>query len=171
MSGATAQPPRFVADGNVGRLARRLRMLGFDAVFAHPVEDDELVSIAAREGRVLLTRDTYIFHRRVVSGGQVRALLITRDDVREQLRQVIRAFGLRPPFAAFSRCLECNEPLVPARPEEVAAEVPPHVLRTQKSFTRCPRCRRVYWAGTHREHMLREVEEIAEAGGPEPSPD
>jgi len=154
-------PPRFVADGNVGRLARRLRMLGFDALFAHPIADDELVAIAAREGRVLLTRDTYIFHRRVVFDGEVRALLITKDDVREQLRQVIRALNLRPPFAVFSRCLECNEPLAPATREEVASEVPPYILRTQPAFTRCPRCRRVYWAGTHREHMLREVEGLA----------
>ncbi len=160
-----ADAPKFVADGNVGRLARRLRMLGFDARFAHPVADDELVAIAHREGRVLLTRDTYIFHRRVVFDGEVKALLITRDDVREQLRQVLHYLDLHPPFALFSRCLECNEPLEPASPAEVQDEVPPFVLRTQSAFTRCPRCRRVYWPGTHRDHML---EEIAEVTRPEP---
>jgi uncharacterized protein with PIN domain len=157
--------PRFVADGNVGKLARRLRMLGFDAIFAHPVEDDELVAIAAREGRVLLTRDTYILHRRVVFDGTVRAILITRDDVQDQLRQVLRHLGLRPPFAFFSRCLECNVPLESVSREQVADEVPPFVLRTQTSFTRCPLCHRVYWAGTHRDHMLREIEEMVEGGG------
>ena len=164
--------PRFIADGNVGRLARRLRMLGFDVLFCHPIEDDELVAIAGREGRVLLTRDTYILHRRVVFGGEVRALLIARDDVRDQLRQVVEILGLRPPFAVFSRCLECNELLSPASPDEVRDDVPPYVLRTQTSFTRCPRCRRVYWAGTHRGHMLREIQDLdpLNPGGETPSP-
>lgn len=152
--------PAFVADGNVGKLARRLRMLGFDVLFAHPVEDGELVRIAERDGRILLTRDVYVLHRRVVAEGTVSAILLTRDDTATQLRQVLRALDLHPPFAVLSRCLECNEPLAPAAREEVAADVPPFVYSTQQSFTRCPRCRRVYWSGTHREHMLRELSEI-----------
>ncbi len=152
--------PRFVADGNVGSLARRLRMLGFDATFAHPVADDELVRLAEREGRVLLTRDVYMLHRRPIAGGAVRAVLITRDDIASQLRQVLRVLDLHPPFAAFSRCLECNVPLVPAAPEEVEGEVPPFVFQTQHAFTRCPSCRRVYWSGTHRQHMLAALSEM-----------
>lgn len=153
-------PPRFVADGNVGSLARRLRMLGFDATFAHPVEDDELVRVAERQGRVLLTRDVYVLHRRPIAHGTVRAVLITRDDIASQVRQVLRALDLHPPFAAFSRCLECNVPLGPATPEEVEGDVPPFVFQTQRAFTRCPRCRRVYWSGTHRQHMLHELQEM-----------
>ncbi len=152
--------PRFVADGNVGSLARRLRMLGFDAVFAHPVEDDELVRAAEREGRVLLTRDVYVLHRRPIADGKVRALLITRDDVASQLRQVLRTLDLHPPFAAFSRCLECNVPLLSASREEVEGDVPPFVFQTQQTFTRCPSCRRVYWSGTHRQRMLQELSEM-----------
>jgi uncharacterized protein with PIN domain len=132
-------------------------MHGFDAVFAHPVADEGLVRIAEREGRVLLTRDVYILHRRIIAEGTVRAILLTRDDTATQVRQVLRALDLRPPFPVFSRCLECNEPLVPTTREEVAADVPPFVYRTQSSFTRCPRCRRVYWSGTHREAMRREL--------------
>ena len=150
-----AAQPRFVADGNVGTLARRLRMLGFDATFAHPVADDELVRVAEREGRVLLTRDVYVLHRRPIADGTVRAVLITRDDVASQVRQVLRALDLHPPFAAFSLCLECNVALVPVAPSEVEAEVPHFVFQTQDAFTRCPRCRRIYWSGTHRRHMLR----------------
>ena len=71
-----ARPPRFVADGNVGSVARRLRMLGFDAAFAHPIADDELVRVAEREGRVLLTRDVYVLHRRPVAGGAVRSVVM-----------------------------------------------------------------------------------------------
>jgi uncharacterized protein with PIN domain len=152
--------PRFVADGNVGSLARRLRMLGFDATFAHPVADGELVRVAEREDRVILTRDVYVLHRRIIASGAVRAILITRDDLPSQLRQVIRALDLHPPFRVFSRCLECNQQLESASREDVAGEVPPFVYQTQAAFTRCPSCRRIYWSGTHRAHMLRELAEI-----------
>ena len=168
--------PRFVADGNVGTLARRLRMLGFDAVFAHPVADDELVRIAQRDGRVLLTRDVYVLHRRPVADGTVRAILIIRDDIASQVRQVLRSLDLHAPFASFSRCLKCNVPLVPTTREDVADEVPPFVYQTHRSFTRCPRCRRIFWSGTHRQRMLRELsdiigEDVVEGEGEPPTAD
>ena len=155
-----SEAPRFLADGNVGKLARRLRMLGFDAAFAHPVDDDELVRIAEAEERILFTRDVYVLYRRIVAEGRVQALLITRDDVPTQLRQVLRALDLHPPFPVFTRCLECNVPLAPAIRSDVVGDVPPFVIATQEVFTRCPCCRRVYWPGTHRENMLRELAEI-----------
>ncbi|HEX2988247.1 MAG TPA: Mut7-C RNAse domain-containing protein [Chloroflexota bacterium] len=152
--------PKFIADSNVGKLARRLRMLGFDALYIHPIADDLLVEIAQLENRVILTRDTYIFHRRVVFDGQVPAVMITHDDVRDQVRQVLRELVLGPPFPLFSRCLECNAPLRPLGREQAESLVPPYVYRTQREFTICPRCGRVYWAGTHRQHMLEEVESL-----------
>jgi uncharacterized protein len=159
---STAQP-RFVADVNVGRLARRLRMLGFDVVFprtTEEIDDGRLVAVAAGEGRVLLTRDTYILHRRIIHSGEVRAVLITRDDANEQLRQVFRALHLAPPFGFLTRCLDCNVPLVPISRAEIVAEVPQHVYRTQTSFNRCPRCGRIFWPGTHRDHMLAELNRL-----------
>ncbi|MEK7872778.1 MAG: Mut7-C RNAse domain-containing protein, partial [Chloroflexota bacterium] len=84
MSGA----PRFLVDINVGRLARWLRVLGYDALLARDVDDNALVRLALREGRVLLTRDTQILKRRVVTLGLLRALLIQHDAVADQLRQV-----------------------------------------------------------------------------------
>ena len=155
--------PRFVADVNVGRLARRLRMLGFDVAFpqsAAEADDGRLVEVAAREDRVLLTRDIYILHRRIVHSGEVRAVLITRDDIGEQLRQVFRALQLSPPFGFLTRCLDCNVPLAPVERTEIINEVPQHVYRTQTAFTRCPRCGRVFWAGTHRDHMLAELNRL-----------
>ena len=151
---------KFIADSNVGKLARWLRMLGFDALFIHPIADECLVEIARQEGRIILTRDTYIFHRRAVFGGEVPAILIAHDGVRDQVRQVLRELDLKPPFRTFSRCLECNVPLVPLSREEARPRVPPYVSQTQREFTVCPRCGRIYWPGTHRERMLSEIRSL-----------
>lgn len=148
----------FIADANVGKLAKRLRMLGFDTLFVSGIDDDELIRIALKEGRIILTKDRGILHRRIVSIGKVRAILIESDKVREQIRQVIDTLGLGPDFDTFSLCMECNEPLEHRGKEEVHELVPPYVRKTQEQYMQCPRCERIYWRGTHWEKMSKELE-------------
>ncbi len=147
--------PRFLADCNVGRLARWLRALGYDAAYHTHVEDAELVRQAAAEERVLLTRDRDLTKRRVIKTGLVRAILIRDDEVTKQLRQVFAELGLGLQ-GALTRCLECNAELEPRIAATVAERVPPYVRQTQTSYSECPVCGRVYWAGTHWQRM-REV--------------
>lgn len=149
--------PGFIVDANVGRLARRLRMLGYDTRFINDIDDDELIRIAWREGRILLTRDTGIMERRIVTTGRITAVLITSDEVKEQIRQVIDGLCLEPAPAPFTRCMECNAPLMARDKEAVYGLVPPYVYRTQNQFMQCPRCERVYWQGTHWAEMAREL--------------
>lgn len=144
--------PRFVADCNVGRLARWLRALGYDAEYHARIGDAQLVALAQASGRVLLTRDLDLTHRRAVAGGAVRALLLRDDRVEDQLRQVVSELGLNSEHA-LTRCLECNLELEPRLPAAVAARVPPYVRATQTRYSECPRCARVYWPGTHWERM------------------
>ncbi|MEK7681423.1 MAG: Mut7-C RNAse domain-containing protein [Chloroflexota bacterium] len=165
MSGA----PRFLVDINVGRLARWLRVLGYDALLARDVDDNALVRLALREGRVLLTRDTQILKRRVVTLGLLRALLIQHDAVADQLRQVMDALSLEGTAHAFSRCIECNEPLAQRRPDEVRVMVPPYVYGTQRAYSQCPTCRRVYWRGTHWGNMRKEMERVRPGLGDSPA--
>ncbi|MFO8102178.1 MAG: Mut7-C RNAse domain-containing protein [Dehalococcoidia bacterium] len=152
--------PGFVADVNVGRLARRLRMLGYDTLFINGADDDELIRIALREGRILLTRDTGITTRRVVTTGKIKALLVESDDVTDQLWQVVKALNLGPESEPFSICIECNVPLIPKEKDEVRDLVPPHVFKTHSQFVQCPQCKRVFWRGTHWEKMMREMEAL-----------
>lgn len=140
--------PRFLADSNVGRLARWLRALGYDAAYEAHVADGELVRRALAEERVLLTRDLDLMQRRVIASGQLRAVLLKDDALDEQLRQVAAELGLDAELA-LTRCLECNLELVPRTPTDVAELVPPYVRATQERYSQCPSCRRVYWAGTH----------------------
>lgn len=144
--------PRFLADCNVGRLARWLRALGYDAAYHAQIGDAELVREAAAEDRVVLTRDRDLTRRRAITSGLVRAILIRDDDVRAQLRQVFTALGLDLTHS-LTRCIECNSPLEPRTAAHVADRVPPYVRSTQTQYSQCPDCDRVYWAGTHWQRM------------------
>ena len=155
---------KFIADSNVGRLARWLRIAGFDTLFFKGIDDNRLVRTALNEGRVLLTRDTHIMERRVVANGRLKVVLVKEDKVEAQLRQVVRGLGIVGEMRPFSLCVECNQPLVQRDREEVEAVVPPYVFRTQTQFMQCLDCQRVYWRGTHWDRMTRELEEIAGAG-------
>ena len=135
---------RFIVDVNVGKLARRLRMLGYDTLFIHDVDDNELVTISLNDKRVLLTKDTQIMLRRVITSGRVKAMLIEDDNPKDQLRQVARMLKIDQEMK-FTRCLECNELLVPRGKDEVRALVPTYVFKTQLQYFQCPACQRIYW--------------------------
>jgi uncharacterized protein with PIN domain len=152
--------PRFLADCNVGRLARWLRALGYDASYHPRIDDAELVREAAAQSRVLLTRDRDLTKRKVIQSGLVRAILIRDDDVTDQLRQVFTELGLELQ-EALTRCIECNAELVPREAEVVAARVPAYVRSTQTRYSECPSCARVYWAGTHWRRMRAVLADLA----------
>ncbi len=159
--------PKFVVDANVGKLGRWLRMMGYDTLFINDIDDARLVAIGLREKRVLLTKDTQIMLRRVVTSGKLKALLIKDDDVKTQLRQVVETMKLNR-RRQFTRCLECNEPLVPRSKDDVRDLVPPYVFKTQSHYVQCPACHRIYWRGTHWQRMNHELEmfmEVADVTG------
>jgi uncharacterized protein len=142
---------KFVADVMVGKLARWLRVLGFDVAYSNVLDDDEIVGLARAEHRVILTRDTGIAAR-----CHDQCLFITSGDYKEQVLQVLRKFDLTD-FNVFSRCLECNTPLHRVDREEVFERVPPFIYLTQERFATCPSCNRVFWHGTHADEMLRRI--------------
>jgi uncharacterized protein with PIN domain len=141
--------PRFLTDAMLGRLARWLRVLGYDTAYDPTATDPALVSRAAAEGRVLLTRDRRLL-RELRPG---RALEVRSDAPLEQLRQVIAALTLSAPAELFTRCLICNDVLSPVPEAEREAVVPEASRRLPGPVRRCPRCGRVYWPGSHARRM------------------
>ena len=143
---APATAPSFVADVMLGRLAKTLRMLGYDVVYRSDASDDAVRLTALREGRVVLTRD----HEIAATGLPIHVVLVEGDRVTDQLRHVVRALGLpTDENRLFTRCLLCNEPVAEVPAQDVGGLVPPYVRRTQTRFVRCPSCGRIYWAATH----------------------
>ncbi len=151
---------RFIADVNVGKLAKWLRILGYDTLFINPIDDDQLVEIGRQEGRVVLTKDTHISERRVVTSGQVRVVIVQGDHVAEQIRFLADHLGLRDSVDMLTRCIECNAPLEPIERSRVEGAVPPYVWKTQDRYVTCPRCGKIYWAGTHWDRMHRTAKQV-----------
>jgi len=112
------------------------------------------------EGRVILTRDTQIMKRRVVTSGRLNAILILSDKPELQMHQVINDLNLNCQFRPFSICLECNQPLAERSKQEVEGRVPPYVFQTQHQYMECPACHRIYWRGTHWQAMTKKLETL-----------
>ncbi len=154
---------RFIADVNVGKLAKWLRMVGFDTLSFDGIEDSELVIIAKNEGRIVLTRDTGIIARKLIAGGQVKGILIESDRLNWQIKQVIKELKIDySQIKPLTICLECNQLLVSRERAEVKDRVPPYVYETQEQFVECPQCNRIYWKGTHWEAMQRKIGNMIE---------
>ena len=151
---------KFFADNNVGKLAKWLRMMGYDTRFFNGSDDSHMVAIALAEGRVILTRDTQIMRRRVVTSGQLKAILIQGDKPEQQMRQVVDSLNLDCQFRPFTICLECNQPLLPRSKEQVKDLVPPYVFQTQVKYVECPTCHRIYWRGTHWQAMTEKLKKF-----------
>ncbi len=148
--------PRFVADVMLGRLAKWLRIAGFDVLYSNRFTDEELVELSRRDGRILLSRDTRLLVRRAVR----RFVFLESDDVRDQIRQIFRIARVGDLPRLLTRCLACNEPLSEVVRESVRGSVPPYVYETQTHFKSCRRCRKIYWAGTHRQSVVRTLEAL-----------
>ena len=147
------EPLRFVADRMLGRLAKWLRILGYDTVYTSTMTKEEAVRIAKKEGRLLITRDTHIS-----AEGLPGLVFIVEDRFRDQVVEIVRKLKLDPPEdQIFRLCTVCNALLNDVSLDEVRQEVPEFVQKTQTKFLRCPECRRVYWGGTHRRNMREEV--------------
>ncbi|XUW99880.1 MAG: Mut7-C RNAse domain-containing protein [Dehalogenimonas sp.] len=149
--------PRFLVDQNVGKLARWLRLLGYDAVFFTGENDTLMVKQALAENRNLLTRDTAIQYRRVVTSGSLKVMTFETEDAEAQMRQLLAQFQLVDRSRPFTRCLEDNSLLRPIDKPVVENRVPRYTFESQEEFMECPLCGRVYWRGTHWQALERRL--------------
>ena len=147
---------KFVVDCMLGKLAKWLKILGFDTVYLNKVEDSDLLLLARREKRVLLTKDQEL----LLAASGHPCLFIESDIWQEQVAQVLDAFRLRDRARPHSRCLACNIKLKRI-PKRLARNlVTPFVFERAPSFAICPSCGRVFWPGTHFQDMDRKVDRI-----------
>jgi len=149
---------KFIADCMVGKLARWLRLLGFDVAYYSRIDDDELIALARKERRIILTRDHELLkkaHR--IKSLQKKTLLIENERWEEQVEQVLNHFQLRQKIDPNSRCLECNQKLKFLPKTRAKNLVPPFVYEKADSFALCPSCGRVFWKGTHFRDMEKKL--------------
>lgn len=149
-------PPTFLADNHLGKLARRLRLLGLDTNYNGALDDDALAECATSEQRILLTRDRGLLKRRVVVWGYC----LRTTDAREQLFAVVRRFRLFDRIAPWTRCLRCNGRLSPVAKAAVRDRLEPKTRLYYDDFRQCDRCDQVYWQGSHFSPLAELVAEV-----------
>ena len=147
---------RFINDVHLGRLAKNLRLCGFDTFFDKDLSDKEIIEISLYEKRIILTRDKGLLRNKEVTHGYwIRS---TNPD--EQIREVIKRFDLKKNMNPFSRCLECNGILKTIEGSEIASRLLPRTLQFYDEFRICPGCDRIYWNGSHFERMQKRINNL-----------
>ncbi|MBA7509594.1 hypothetical protein ES705_01552 [subsurface metagenome] len=143
---------KFIADIMVGRLAKYLRMAGYDVLYINTASDDQIIKKARETDRIVLTRDSLMLARREFKKGTVKYLFIKDDKLKNQLNQIKSDLkvSLKPNLV---RCIECNRKLIKVKKEDVKNKVPPYVYKTQQNFLYCKKCDKYYWRGTHYDNI------------------
>ena len=145
---------RFAADRMLGKLAKWLRLLGYDTVYSNYFTREEFLALAD-EGRVLLTRNTTLTGK----VAQDHFVFVEDNDPKAQLQEVVCQLGLKPkPDRFFTRCTVCNGTLESVEAKSVYGRVPDYVWTAHDRFSRCNACGRIYWPGSHMERSLERIE-------------
>jgi hypothetical protein len=147
---------KFIVDCMLGRLAKWLKILGFDTLYFNKIEDSDLLARTQKERRVLLTRDNGLIEK----SRSLKALFIESEDWNNQVRQVLNEFDLWDEVSPYSRCIECNVELKDLPKRRARNLVAPFVFQRAKSFALCPRCGRLFWGGTHLQDMELKIKKI-----------
>ena len=148
-----APEKRFILDVHLGRLAKYLRLCGFDSLFSAFFNDREIIEEAVRESRVILTRDRLLLKNATAATGY----LVKSQYHEEQLREVFEALRLREHVRLFSRCITCNAVLEEVKKEEIADRLLADTKKYFSVFRRCPGCDRIYWEGSHYDNMKKSL--------------
>ena len=146
----------FAADRMLGKLAKWLRLLGYDTLYCNSLCDEKFLALAD-EGRVLLTRNT----RLTGKVGHDRLVFVQANDPMAQVQEIIHRLGLKPdPNSFFDRCPICNGILEAVDAAQVLGSVPDYVWTSHDRFSRCPCCGKIYWPGSHLKRSKAKIESL-----------
>ena len=148
---------RFICDVMLGKLAKKLRMLGFDTSYHNNITEASLLDAALKENRIVLTRKTAF----PISNKAVPVLFILDNNPKNQLRQTVSHFKINKEMInPFSRCISCNKELSSMEKDLAEGKVADYVFNTTDTFTTCLSCGKIYWPGTHLQNMKRLINNI-----------
>jgi len=147
---------KFVVDGHLGKLARNLRLLGFDVFYANTAEDRQLLEVMQGEARALITRDQRLLMHSIVEHGYCPR----SGDGGEQTIEVLRRFDLEKAIEPFTRCLDCNARLETVEKNKVIDRLEPLTKVYYENFRRCLGCGKIFWGGSHFDKLRGRVESM-----------
>lgn len=153
---APLRTPAFILDTNLGRLARYLRLLGFDCLYQNDFDDETVATLSCDQHRCVLTRDRALLQRKIITHGYfVRAV-----RPRLQVREVLSRFDLYRLVLPFSRCTRCNGQLQAVDKQLIEDRLEPKTRQYFESFRMCTSCQQIYWQGSHHARSLQLVAEL-----------
>jgi uncharacterized protein len=144
----------FILDVHLGKLAKYLRMLGFDTLYRNDYEDQEIIDISVSEKRIILTRDIGILKNSKITHGY----WIRSQQPGEQVKEVIQRFDLSKSIKPLSRCIECNGRIAEVEKEEIMDQLKPKTILFFHEFYQCTSCGKVYWEGSHFSKMINKID-------------
>jgi uncharacterized protein with PIN domain/sulfur carrier protein ThiS len=148
--------PKFIVDAHLGKLARYLRLLGFDTLFFNDIGDQRLIQCSVDDARTLLTRDrALLMHRQLTHGGYLHCI-----ETRRQLAEVVARYDLYRQIVPFSRCMVCNGIIVSQEKAQIEHLVAAQIVGQHDKFWRCDRCQKIYWKGSHYNQLLKTIAAI-----------
>lgn len=146
---------KFIADVHLGKLAKLLRLLGFDTAYKNSFTNEELPIISEQQNRIILTRNKSLYKNNLI-----KSFLITSEDPMMQLKAVVTHFHLHHQFHFFTRCLVCNGILKPVSKNNILPLLQQNTITYFNEFWQCTHCKHIYWKGSHYERMLKTIEQI-----------
>jgi len=156
------QKPKFIVDAMLGKLAKKLRLLGFDTFYSSNITDNKIIIMAKNEKRILLTKDRLLAH--LAPKNEIKTVTISDGNELEQFRQIkekvdFDGFAIE---GKISRCTNCNGKLFRVKYEEIIGKVPDGVIENFKEFWECEECKKIYWNGTHIKNLQIFVSDLNE---------
>lgn len=146
----------FILDVHLGKLARMLRMLGFDTVYEIDYDDPEIIRRALQEDRIIITRDRLLLHTKVI----IHGYCVRSTNSEEQLREVLDRFDLYSRIKPFHRCMVCNCKVKSVEKSDILHRLEPRTILYFDTFYTCTGCNRIYWQGSHYDRLKERFEKI-----------
>ncbi|OQX52082.1 MAG: hypothetical protein B5M53_09420 [Candidatus Cloacimonas sp. 4484_209] len=145
----------FIVDSTCGKLAKWLRLMGVDIIYVNDQSTSKIELLALKTGRTIITRSG-----KLKKEEGIKTILLRTEHLIEQIDELDKTIGLKDKIKPFKRCPKCNTILTEVKKEEIKDRVPPFVFKTQKRFSQCPKCGKVYWQGTHYKNIKKRIKTI-----------
>ncbi len=149
---------KFICDDHLGRLAKYLRMLGFDTLYNNDYDHNILISLSNSHNRILLSRDKKLLLNKKIT----RRYLVKQAEPGEQVREVLEYFDLKKNITPMSRCLECNGVVQQVPEESVKHRIEKYIIEINDEFTECKGCGKIFWKGSHYDSMMKRIRKIVD---------
>ncbi len=152
----------FICDDNLGKLAKLLRAYGYDVLFYRNISDGDLIAKALADNRHIITRDGKLQSK---GAPKDKLTLIPMDNPDYQVKFVLEKLKLKPDKNKWlTRCIDCNATLIEISKEDYIDIIPPYVYQTLNEFSRCPKCGKLFWKGTHYQNIIKRLSTLIPNG-------